>query len=216
MFLPREKRNRRRAMTLIEIIVASSLAFIVTGIILSIFVETQRNATRGQDKLALENHARQITEEVCAVLRDSVAPSSLDTPGTTLSLTFKSDQCSLISTNNFNGKDLYRTTINTTREPNNGPSRVELNTSALDSSLTPVLREGKRIPVKEKGYSSAITFEYATSLDEAMERKPSYKTELKPGEYPQIIRVHVRVEQLPKDSSEKPKPYEIITAIRTL
>lgn len=220
MFSPRNQRNSRRALTLIELVVTGTLVVIITGILLGILIETRRTAIRGQDQLAMESHARLIADEVRSVLEASVNPASLDlaTTGTGLGLAFTSQQCSLISSKGFDGKDFYRTTIQTAHDQENGPNRVEMATTVLDSARTLVPREGKRnLGLEQKKFSSTISFEYATSLDEVMERKPSYQTDLKPGEYPRIIRIRVRVEPLDKKHAEPAKqPFEIVTAIRTL
>jgi len=216
MCLPRRSSARPRGMTLVEMVVTSALLVIVVGILLGILIETRKSALQGQQRVALEEQARAVTNEIRSILEAAVPPDSLDLEGTSVTLRFGSDQCALISSKNSNGKDFYLTVIENAREKD--LECVRLLTKVLDPARTLVPRESERIlGTSWKEFSSTVRFEYATTIDEAMERKP-FQKELNPGDYPRVIRIRVRVEPAKKEatSSSAGRIFELITAVRVL
>jgi hypothetical protein len=60
-------------------------------------------------------------------------------------------------------------------------------------------------------FSTTVGFKYATKIH-AVGYVPEFKMQLAPGEYPQLVRIRIRVEDLRKIE----KPYEIVTAVRLM
>jgi type II secretory pathway pseudopilin PulG len=217
MFSFREERLRGRAVTLVEVLVATALVAVIGGLILTMLLETRKGALRGQNELALQSEARAIADGIRSVLEAAVAPGSLDAGASTQTLQFSPETCTIISSKDFNGRDFYLSTIRNVRDTESGRSRVELATGVLAAERTPVARETERtLGVDAKEFSSSVRFEYATTLEQAMELKP-YAARLAPGEYPRVIRIRVNVGKVAKPApAHGEKPIELMTAVRLL
>ncbi|MBN1868152.1 prepilin-type N-terminal cleavage/methylation domain-containing protein [Candidatus Sumerlaeota bacterium] len=211
------ERSRRRGVTLIEVMVVSAILAVVTGVVFGILIETQRSCIGGQDRLAMQACARAVTDEVVSVLEAAVRPEYLDDNSTTLTLQFAPEQCEVVSSRYFTGRDFYLTRIGNMppKEQEAGELQAVLETKALDwARMTdkPSRETRRLIGLADSRFPATVRFDYATDfVGEALE--PVFQSTLAPGKYPRVIRVKVTVTDR---EGKVEKPYELITSARLM
>ena len=103
----RERKGRRRAFTLVELVVTMSIMVITSGLILGILIETRRSTTKAQTRLTMQIKAERTADNITSILQAAVAPSSLDAPAGKQPV-FSANNCALIHSKRFLTSDAVR------------------------------------------------------------------------------------------------------------
>ena len=210
-------RRSRLGVTLIEVLVAGSIAVVAFGLIMGLLTQTRQATIDGHDRLTMQSHAQQIAEEVVAVLDAAVPPGSLDTGLTSAPLHCEPHRCTVVSSQGFDGRDFYAFTIANEHkeivseaEDSKEVDVVILSTQAFDPQrMSPVVREKTRnLGIAGDRFAAAISFEYSAVSVGGI--NPPLVDRLEPGRYPVLVQLRVTV----RDTMQKLPPYEFITAVR--
>ena len=204
-------RNHRRAITLIELLVVIAIVALVAGVLLETMVSVDQGVRRGEAQLTMAWTAEQTAAGVTAVLRHAVAPSALDGDAGAGVYEFTPARCAVVVAGEP-GRGLERATIEEQPGGESGQGacvRVQSAPLGAAQGAGPTTVPGTGIASVR--FATTLAFEYATKIS-AVGFEPQFKPQLAPGEYPQLVRMRIRV----MDLENVEKPYEIVTAVRLM
>lgn len=221
-------RRARRAVTLIEVLVAAGVGTAVLGIVLGLMVQIRSACTSGQDRLTMQAHAEKLAEDISAVLYAAVAPASLDNIGAegASRLVCEPEKCAVVSALEFDGRDFYVLEIVNDveevggEEENKNAQVVSLRRHTLNAELTKHGREDVRsLGISSRGdddkdrvkarFDTKVEFQYAQGPLGA-ERNVNLNDRLAPGKFPSLVKMHITV----SDRTKQLQPFELVAAVR--
>lgn len=206
------RKNSRRGITLIELVVVAVIAAVTAGLILDLFIQMRRQSRAGMTRVTMEDQARQLMDELRAIFAHAVPPQYLDR-ALPFQPSFEGGACALVSSYRAGEGQLNGWFISNA-SPNGEPMRVETLRGALGDL------DNKRlislIPSHDNLFAS-VDFRYATRVENAKADggAASFVSELEPGQYPRVIQVRVRVREIDSQYG-RPKSLELVSAIPLL
>lgn len=203
--------RRARAVTLIEVLVASVLAAVIGGIILDLMISMRARCARSEDRLAMQSQARLAGDTAVSILEAAVRPSALDPSAANAPLVFQPGQCAVISSKDFDGKNFYLWTIRNEKDADTGRDRIQWFTSTFDVNRIAGAPHPKTglAGLDSARFSTKVAFRYATQIDSVA--TDAFRESLKESnEYPKIVRIEIVVEDLKKEL----KPTNWVACVR--
>lgn len=226
MSMLHDSHNRRRGLTVIELLIVTVISVVVLGILYGLLTDTRQTTMERQREVDMQNQARLLCDQIVSVLGGSVSPDSLDAGFTTQTLQsgqqiqFMQDRCVVINSQNFRDGNFYLVTIASNKDQDTKRKNIVHSVRALDSKLMKGITHevnDQEFNGSDKSYNATVRFDYALTPSEAINAESSFHTELKPGEYPRVIRVHVRMEDPQhKKSMSGNGSFELVTSVSTL
>ncbi|MFP4380179.1 MAG: PilW family protein [Candidatus Sumerlaeia bacterium] len=183
--------------TLVELLVVISIFVAIFGVILGIMIDTRKAVISGQNTLTMENQARLVADSISQVISKSVRPSALDGGTTNTEVIFRPDQCSLISTRGFEGKDLQIWTIKNQKATDEKKAQVLCYPKSLDKGEMP--KTWNQVAGITDRFETSVSFRYATQPTAGA--VDVFKNELTDGEYPRLVEARISVTD--KDSGKE-------------
>jgi prepilin-type N-terminal cleavage/methylation domain-containing protein len=201
----------RGAFTLIELMVVVVISVVALGLVLGILIDTRKAVVSGQETLALRNEARMVADLIQRVLEASIRPSYLDGPSTATQLVFKADQCVVLSSHLFDGKDLHVWTIGNEAARDDRAGSVLCKPVSI-ATQRPMANFDIHPGLDSQKISTSVSFSYATQTSPSgME---NFRNELGAGEYPVLIRAKVRAMDLGDAKKPgRPESFEVIFSV---
>lgn len=199
---PLRPASRLRAVTLMEVVIATALLVVVLGVLMDMLITMRRDTERAQNRLQMQTEAAMVADQLSAVFAHAVKPGAID-GGTSATLAFAADKCSILSSKNFSGKKMEQITFTSSAEKNRQGRVISENQDGVKVKLG--LRTQDR-------FNTKVAFQYATAaLVPGPDNKgDNFKTALQPGEFPRLVRATITV----ADSLKQIKPYVLTEAIR--
>ena len=200
----------RRAITLVELIVAIALVTAIVGVLLGTLVSVDRGVRERQDRLSMNAAAEEVAAGVTALLRRAVAVSALDGVPAAGDYEFSPAKCAVLVAGE-DGRGLERATFDLAGA---GPDRA----ACVRIQYLPLApAQGKAVEQFVGGgsdparYATSLSLEYAAKVGTA-KANPEFKARLAPGEYPRLVRIHIQVEDLRKPEER----CDLVTAVRLM
>lgn len=197
-------------MTLLELLVVVGLVSVIAGVLLETLVSVDKGVRQGQDQLAMTWAAEQTAAGVTSLLRHAVAVSALDAEAPTGTYEFTPTKCVVLVVGD-DGRELERATVEQSDPAKDKGACVRVESvpigRAQDAGSKLVLGTGGA----PERFSTTLTFKYATKI-RAVGYVPDFKIQLAPGEYPQLVRIRIQVDDLKKIE----KSCVIWTAVRLM
>lgn len=204
-----ERAGRRRGLTLIEILVVMAVGSALMVLLLGILVRTRASVEQQRLRLEMASYAESVAYEVADILAASVRPEALDANPGPPPLVFQAERCAVVSSRHLD--EDYNFLL---WELSNDEGEIELNTRVLDAGRHQgtASERVRRLGVGGERYRAAVSFEYATQPAPAPGEPVAYRPNLAVGEYPELIRLRLRI----TDTRAEQPAYDLYLVVNTL
>lgn len=194
------QKHRCRALTLIEILVVIAVGVMVFGLILEIFISTNRAADKEITRTSMAQEAALIAQQIEQVLKGY----RVDLTSQRINPEFSSERLTCIAIS-FQPDSLSRIVTLSNQSQDNRTRIVKEAVSLFES--TDKTKEMEILGLKEEVIDTTISFEYATQIQDL---SPVWRSEISPMESPLLIRYMITV----KDGRNRVKPLLITSTVR--
>jgi Tfp pilus assembly protein PilV len=210
--MPLTRPEVRRAVTLVELLVATAALVVVLGIALEMMIQSERATRQLSQRQIMLQQCEQALLRVSRLVAGAVAPQNLGalTKPVGVNPIFSRRQLSVVTYDQESGVSLNQVTVKpsgSAETPTAAPVIASHPVAETLGKQTALAREDSLISLTKTDYRTQITFAYARAGRPGEE--PQYQDDWPADQWPDLVRITIRAES----RAPGERPIELSTAV---